>query len=413
MDIYEKIRVSAEKKLNWVAYLIAYPFWVIVQNVSFFVMISFYLTASRSNVKPFRINGVMSIAALLTAIASVISSIGAEIKLSHQYFFSSLSVLPNYLYWTSIVIILGNIALKFTDLVKIYKYIFWGIISTIITYHLLFAVFSYLPIFKEQTPNGFAFILITFSPIATSYLHNTKKNLIYTISFILIVTLAGFLSGSRSGSLLTLIGGFAILAANSWQNMTILTFAGIFLTISAPQIMENPSIKNGIRTLNERTYSILYETENTLETDRSYLTRLAMIEKGMGIFEDHPITGVGVGNFTNVEYEIQFDFEGGHFIERLEDKLSKGTSAHNSYINFLTEGGLLMFIPILILILYPIFYFITNFNNINTSARALFISIIMMSIHSWFISGMVNVYAWFLLGITNSYIIYKNKTRLN
>jgi O-antigen ligase len=351
----------------------------------------------------------MSFIASLMAIAVIISSIGAEIKLGDEFFMNSITVLPNYLYWATLIIGLGNIALKVTKLINLYKFIFWGIISTIITYHFLYGILGYIPFFKEQSPNSFAFILITFGPIATSYLHNTKKNWLYTILFILFITLAGFLSGSRSGSLLTLLGGFAILAINSWVNMTLLVFFGIFITISAPQILDNPNVKNGIRTLNVRTYALIYETENTLETDRSYLTRLAMIEKGMGIFNDHPLTGVGVGNFTKVDYDIQFDFEGGQFIERKEDSLTTGTSAHNSYISILSEGGLLLLLPILLLIFIPILFFIMRFNQINSLARALFISIILMSIHSWFISGMINVYAWFLLGITNSYMMYRKE----
>jgi O-antigen ligase len=135
-----------------------------------------------------------------------------------------------------------------------------------------------------------------------------------------------------------------------------------------------------------------------------------MIEKGVGIFNEHPITGVGVGNFTKVDFDIQFDFEGGHFIESKEDFLTTGTSAHNSYISLLAEGGLLLLIPVLLLIFIPITFFIFQFNQIHNLARALFISVLLMSVHSWFISGMINVYAWFLIGITNSYMIYRNET---
>lgn len=410
MLYYERIKKSAEKKLEWATFLMAYPFWLLVQNISFFVMISFYATASRYSVKLFRVGSSMSIAAILMGIAAVISTIGAEIKLGHEYFLNTLSVLPNYIYWATLIIGIGNIAFKVTTIDRIYRAIFWGTVFTILSYHLLSPILGVLPIYRDPSPNSFAFTLIIFSPIATSYLHHKKKNLLYTVSFILLVTIAGFMSGSRSGSLLTLLGCFSVLAINSWLNMIMVSFLGLFLYVAAPQILENPGVKNTIRGLNERTYTLIYDTEETLETDRSYLTRLALIEKGMSIFKEHPITGVGIGNFTKVTFDIQFDFEGGQYLENKEDSIATGTSAHNSYINFLSEGGILLLIPILYLMFYPIVYFITRFGRINGPDQAMFIGVIVMCIHSWFISGMLNVYAWFLLALVNSYIIYKRPT---
>ena len=129
-----------------------------------------------------------------------------------------------------------------------------------------------------------------------------------------------------------------------------------------------------------------------------------MIEKGLNIFEDHPISGIGIGNFMATEYAIDFKFEGAEFIEYQVDYLMH-TNSHNSYISFLSEGGILLLIPMLILIFSPTVFFITHYFSIPNEHKGLFIGIIFMSIHSWFIAGMVNVYGWFLLGIVNAYII--------
>ncbi len=411
MDYYEKIKISAGKKLQWVTFLMAYPFWAIVQNISFFVMISFYISASRYSVKLFRIGSLMSIGAVFLALASIISTISAQMKFGNEYLMNSLTVLPNYIYWATMIIGIGNIAFKVTTINKIFKTIFWGTLLSIISYNFLSPILNIIPFYRNLSPNGFAFVLIIFSPIATSYLHTKKKNLLYTLTFILIVTLAGFLSGSRSGSLLTLFGCFTVLAINNWMNMFLVLFTTIFLYIAAPQILESPSVRNSIKSLNPRTYALLYQTEETLETDRSYLTRLAMIEKGMTIFKEHPITGVGLNNFTKLTFDIQFDFEGGQYLESKEDLLGSSISAHNSYISFLSEGGILLFLPMLFLMFYPLIYFVAKFNQINGMPQALFIAVFVMCIHSWFISSMLNVYAWFLLAIVNSYIIYKRPTR--
>ena len=82
----------------------------------------------------------MSGAGIVMGIAAVVSSLGAQIKLGNEFFFNSLNVLPNYIYWSSLVIGIGNIALKVTKLINLYKLIFWGVLSTIITYHFLLKI---------------------------------------------------------------------------------------------------------------------------------------------------------------------------------------------------------------------------------------------------------------------------------
>jgi O-antigen ligase len=137
-----------------------------------------------------------------------------------------------------------------------------------------------------------------------------------------------------------------------------------------------------------------------------------MIEKGLNIFEDHPISGIGIGNFMATEYEIDFKFEGAEFIEAREDELMH-INAHNSYISFLSEGGILLIIPMLILMFAPTVFFIFNYFSIPNEHKGLFVGIIFMCIHSWFIAGMVNVMGWFLLGIANAYMLNFRQFKIN
>ncbi len=217
------------------------------------------------------------------------------------------------------------------------------------------------------------------------------------------------MSGSRSGSILALSGAVLTVVMQNWVRMFIALFILVFITVAAPQILESNAFKSTILSLNKRTYNLIYSTDETLATDQSYLIRLAMIEKGLNIFEKNPIEGIGINNFSKVTGEIDFNFEGAEIIESKEEILKEGISAHNSYISFLAEGGLLLFIPMILLIFYPIIYFAFNFTNILEYEKAIFISMIFIAIHSWFISGLLNVYTWFVIGIINSYIIYKRK----
>jgi O-antigen ligase len=407
MNFYTRIQKKAAKQLKLVAYFMAFPNWVIVQNISFFLLILFYKTSSHYYTRSFNIKGIMSIAAVLFFIGAVVSVIGAGLHYGLDYFFYSLRVLPNYLYWALIIILIGNLGLTFLKLKDLYQSFFWGLISLVITYFILDPILDFIPFYNASSGNSFAFLLILFSPMATAYIHYAQRKIGYTIMFILFVTLAGFLSGSRSGSILTLAGCFFTLALETWSKTLLSLILFAFMLLLIPNLKENHTIKNTIFKLNERTFNLIYETEETLNTDFSYLTRLAMLEKGLELFEQNVISGVGIGNFGRTKVELDFSFEGGELISSKSNLLESGVSAHNSYISFLAEGGILLFIPFLFLVLYPIGYFIINFNSILTHEKAIFISIIFMCIHVWFISAMLNVFGWFVLGVANSYIIKK------
>lgn len=407
MDFYNRIKKKASKQLRLVAYFIAYPNWVFVQNISFFLLISFYRTASKHYVKGFTIRSIMSVVATMVFVGATCSVIGGGIKYGEGYFYYSLKLLPNYFYWATTVIFIGNLGLSMLKLQDIYKSFFWGLLSLVLTYYVLDPIFELIPFYNGASDNSFAFLLILFSPMATAYVHHSRKNMTFTIAFILFVTIAGFLSGSRSGSLLTMAGCILTLVLETWVKTFITLFLFIFILLAAPYIKDNQVVKNSILNLNERTYHLIYDTEETLNTDFSYLTRLAMIEKGLELFEQNTFTGVGIGNFGKTNVDLDFNFQGGELIAHKDEILETGVSAHNSYISFLAEGGLLLFIPFVFLMLYPIAYFITNFNSIGTYEKAIFISIIFMCIHAWFISAMLNIFGWFVLGIANSYIIHK------
>eukprot|EP01035_Chromulina_nebulosa_P004957 gene4957-6732_t len=100
----------------------------------------------------------------------------------------------------------------------------------------------------------------------------------------ILIILAGTLSGSRSGSILTLF-------------------------TSGSVVIQLEAVKSAIFSLNERTYYIIYETEETLTTDQSYLIRLAQVEKGLGLFQENPFFGIGLNNFTYRPYSFKGDFE--------------------------------------------------------------------------------------------------------
>ncbi|MES2691189.1 MAG: O-antigen ligase family protein [Bacteroidota bacterium] len=404
---YKKVGEKAAKRLKWGSFFMAYPYFTIVQNVSFFFMIFFYVQASRLPLKLFRVHNLMGLIAVVYMFGAVASTISSGFIMGSVFFDFSIRVLPNYIYWGLLIITLGNSALKLIPLLDFYKIFFYSIIALIVTYFFLASYLKGLPVYRNVTQNNFAFVLIIFSPMATYYVSKHWNNFVYTAIFIAVVTTAGFMSGSRSGSLLTLLGCGMVLALGNWVRLTILGFCSLLLYFLAPTIINSGPVKSTIFRLNERTYDFIYNNEETLATDRSYLTRLAMIEKGLNIFEQYPITGIGLGNFAQMEGEIDFNFEGAEWIENKEEELKKNINPHNSYISFLSEGGLLLFIPAVALWFLPIIYFMFNYNRVTEDERAVFIGLVVMCIHASAIAGMVNVYGWFLLGIANAIMINK------
>jgi O-antigen ligase len=392
------------KPLLLATFFMAFPVFTIVQNISFFFLVYFFYTINPITHQPFRPKSFMGLAALFMIFAAFLSTISAAINIGVEHFINAVKVLPNYTYWGVLIIFLGNIIFKFATYEQLGRMVFWGVCANVASRYIFYPLLEFIPFYSFGSANSFAFQLIIYAPIASSYIHKKYNNYLYTFCFIGIISLAGILSGSRSASILVLIGSSTSVLLGNFIQMTIMLFLGTLASFIIPALIESPQVKTTLHDLNPRTYELIYETENTLQTDRSYLTRLAMIEKGLNIFEDHPISGIGIGNFMATEYAIDFKFEGSEFIEYQEEHLMH-TNSHNSYISFLSEGGILLLIPMLILIFSPTVFFITHYFSIPNEHKGLFIGIVFMSIHSWFIAGMVNVMGWFLLGLANAYII--------
>lgn len=390
--------------LSRTIFFMAFPVFTIFQNISFYFLILFAFAINPLPISKLKIRSLMGVVSIFLILAAIISAICAGIFIGQKNLYIAINVLPNYTYWGALIIFLGNVFFKFTNYENFGKWIFWGVVANVTGRYFFLPILSVIPFHNAGSPNSFAFQLIIFAPIASSYLQNKYKNYFITFLFIGLISLAGILSGSRSASILVFVGSSIAVLLGSLTQIAVLSFLGILASFAIPAIVDSPAVKATILDLNPRTYELLYETENTLQTDRSYLTRLAMIEKGMNIFKEHPITGIGIGNFMSAEYPIDFKFEGAEFIEYQEEHLMH-TNAHNSYISFLSEGGILLLIPMVILIFTPTVFFITHYISIPNVHKGLFIGIIFMSIHSWFIAGMVNVMGWFLLGVANAYII--------
>jgi len=406
-NIPNEFSPQVNKLFFWYAFLMAFPSLIIFQNISvyIFLIILFFLT--KSGYSNFGFSKNIQRFALLFALAAVASTIGGYLIKGNSYLMRSLQVLPNYIYWSFLIIFLVHHRnrLNFNSL---FKGLTIGLVISL-PYYFYFQFtpsMGALMILKSFSQNSFAFLIICFSPISIFYL-KSKYGKITAIFFIIIFSLAGLLSGSRSGSILVFAGSFLAFfltgQINIWRSLLTVT-AGIAIFV----VLSTDFGKNLVKSLNPRTHELVYSTQSTFETDRSYLTRRALVDKGIDLFNKYPITGVGLNNFAATVGKIEGDFEGAEFV--IHKGIEHGKSAHNSYISILSEGGLVLTIPFLLILLTLLVHFFHKFRSMPDFYRPVFIGVLMMAVHLYFISAILNVFGWFLLGMAAS-LVYREKEK--
>lgn len=387
---------SNNKVLFWLSYFMVFPVFLLLgQNVSFFLMLLLFFNIFSKNIK-LKLTKVAGFAALIAfgAIASVLDVEQFDGSLKR-----ALIVLPNYIYWCIILIVFSSY-LHRINMYVIYKGIAYGIVSSVV-YYFIQDFLVIIPFFRTLYGNGFAFLMICFSPIAM-YFYFSRNKKIQGLLLLVVILLAMLLQGRRAGLILVSLEAFMLyffleVKAKSIA-VSIMAAVVIFITLNTS------IVEAAIKSTNGRIYAILYQTEDLTTEDQSYLTRVAMVNKGLQIFEDNPLTGIGLNNFIAYDVEVDLDFEGG---EKLKYKDLSEKSAHNSYISILAEGGLLLFIPLILLLATTIFYFVKNYNKIDNFKKPALMGFVGMCIHMYVISAIVNVFAWFLIAIAATFTLRK------
>lgn len=389
--------------LFWFSFFMAFPSIVILgQNISVFIfgtMIVFLLRNSKASLLNLR--KWLQWLAFLFGTSAILSVANIPSDAASDSFERALAVLPNYLYWSLLIILLVTHR-RAINLDTVYKGIFWGVVVTVGYYLFLQNTLGVLPSITKQSPNIFSFILICYAPIAVYYLWKTKGKS-WAIALLLTLVLVLLRDGRRAGMVLVLLGGLAVLYASqiNWKNVLAIV---VIVPLLAAGVNSKP-VESFIFNSSERIHGMIYATDKIRKTDISYLTRIAMVKKGLAIFEKYRYTGIGLNNFSN--YSIDFDkyFEGAKYVVHKENLQIK--SAHNSYISILAEGGLFLFLPFVLILVTCLFYFLSHYFSISEVYRPVFIGIAAMSVHLYLISAILNVFAWFLIALACSLVYRK------
>jgi len=406
--ITERRKASAQKK--WERLLFGFSFFmafpsvlVFGQNISVFIfgaMSLFLLQYSKLPLLTLR--KPLQWWTLCFGIGAILSVINIPELAASDSLDRALAVLPNYLYWCVLIILLVTHR-HWINIIVVYKAIFWGLVSSVIYYLFFQGTLSVLPIFNKQSPNTFSFILICYTPIAVYYLL-LQKGKSWALAFLLTLVYIMLMDGRRAGMVLVLLGGLAVLYADrlNWKRLIV---TAVIVPIGIAGIYTSP-VEGFMLQSSGRIHEMIYQSDKIRTEDRSYLTRVAMVMKGLAIFEQYPYTGIGLNNYSNISIDFDHSFEGAKYVVNKKNLQSK--SAHNSYIAILAEGGLMLFVPFLLLLGSLNLYFLLNFINFPAYKKPVFYGVMAMSVHLYFISAIVNVFAWFLIGLA-CVMVYKRK----
>ena len=238
----------------------------------------------------------------------------------------------------------------------------------------------------SDDPNDAAMLLLTGIPLAVHWFNVSKKRyakFIYASIFVITIG-AIILTQSRGGTLALLL----VLLLLFLRRPSVKTFAAGTVLLATAGIL---FMSSG--------YWERMETISTIGNsgDGSLQERYRFAQVGIGTFLDHPVLGVGIGNFGEALAAVDPQYAGTNKV------------AHNMYLEFFVENGAFAGIVFLTLlgsaVLYPFRYGQRNrlSNSEYNLGFCLSVSLIAMMAAGLFLSQGENAVLWFLVGLGLAY----------
>jgi len=136
-----------------------------------------------------------------------------------------------------------------------------------------------------------------------------------------------------------------------------------------------------------------------LSNDKSWLVRKVQVEKGLGLFYENPLSGVGYRHFASIMGDVNM-----HNYSRLKSRSERyalSRSSHNSHIQVLSETGLIGFVPFLlvnVLVFWEVIFLLMRRRSSLLSAF-LGTSLIGVTAYFWTISAVTGAMWYVALGL--------------
>jgi O-antigen ligase len=259
----------------------------------------------------------------------------------------------------------------------------------------------------RMSQNSYAVQYSTFLPFLFGALATSKKRIWWTVALVCCLA-AVLVNSSRTAWGTTLLTALIFLVTYAVINHR----AGFALTVAVLGVLSLVLIWSVIPARIVENVTRDYETFENLQGDKSWMIRRLQVQKAGDIFEDHPLLGVGPGQFRFQTVELGMpDVLASRSAFEFND-----VSAHNSYIQFLAEGGLLFTVPYVAFLLWlALAGFRASVNLLRRGeiwGLCLYASLAGMSVHFWTIAGLTTTGPWFLYGATAA-LIYQGRLLRN
>lgn len=235
---------------------------------------------------------------------------------------NSIDIFNDYIRMLILVFLIINIVRTEKDLKQMA-----ALLVSLTTFLVLYAYYRYkiygfdiaVPSQYYVDPNFFAESIVAILPLAFVLYENSNNIKGYLFLAITALMSGGvILTNSRGGSLALLIVLF-FLFITSRKKIKMMAMGIIVLLVFLPHI--GPEYKARMATV------------ETYNEDASAMGRLSSWSAGLAMFKDHPIIGVGAGNFNEL-YDS--------YRNRDENKFgASGMSIHNIFLQILSETGML------------------------------------------------------------------------
>lgn len=252
------------------------------------------------------------------------------------------------------------------------------------------------------TQNMYGWLFSTFTPFLYAILVDPKtKRRWLAAAGILIIWSAAAINGSR-GSWVGLAGGLILFLLLYLQvnPAHIKGLAAIILVCASFLGLIYFAPEKVVGVVSQR-----YATFQRIEEDKTYLARQLMVQKGLRLFQQSPLVGVGPARWTR-EY-VPLDIP-----ERLGGWRSEGSyqrkSSHNSYVALLAETGLAGTVPFALLLLTLVWQGYKAMVALTRQGQfwvlGVYTAFIGMSVHFSVLAGLTGTSTWVVYGLVGGLI---------
>lgn len=312
--------------------------------------------------------------------------------------------LIRYLYWILVFIIVAYFGNQAALPEKLSSILAWSVLLLALMRWgevLIYGNFGAWSGTRLLTQNAYGFQFSTFSPFVLIKVFQAKSRKKLSWIFALLVVWGAAAVNSSRGSWVAIGIGLAVSFLIIFFSKPRKFFGGFLavMMVMVGGVVAWNYMPKAAEAIEKR-----LSTFQTLEEDKSYLIRQVMIQKGLRLFEESPLIGVGANRFTQTWTDITLpEMLSYRSIEEFEKK-----NSHNSYIQFLAEFGLIGAIPLALLL---VILLVRGSKAAHRSLRknnmvplAFFVSFIQMSVHMWVITALTGTVTWFIYGMVTAII---------